>query len=74
MPRVVHFDINVSESEEAIEYYSKVFGWEIVKWSGPTDYWLVDDRAGGRAGDQWRSLQGQRGGVAYRSYRGGRVG
>lgn len=50
MPRIVHFDISVSEPERAIEYYSEVFGWEIVKWSGPMDYWLVttgpDDEPG----------------------------
>ena len=50
MPRIVHFDINVSEPEEAIEYYSKVFGWEIAKWSGPTDYWLVTTGPDGEPG------------------------
>ena len=34
MLRIVHFDISVSEPERAIEYYSKVFEWEIVKWGG----------------------------------------
>ena len=50
MPRVVHFDLSVSEPEEAIEYYSKVFGWEIVKWGGPMDYWLVTTGPEGEPG------------------------
>ena len=50
MPRIVHFDINVSEPEKAIEYYSEVFGWEIVKWGGPMDYWLVTTGPDGEPG------------------------
>lgn len=41
MPRVIHFDIAVDQPERAIKFYSEVFGWEIQKWEGPMDYWLV---------------------------------
>lgn len=41
MPRVVHFEINADQPERASKFYSTVFGWEIKKWEGPMDYWLV---------------------------------
>lgn len=41
MPRIVHFDIEVKNPEKAVEFYSKVFGWEFKKWNGPMEYWLV---------------------------------
>lgn len=41
MPRVVHFEINADEPERAVKFYQDVFGWQIHKWEGPEDYWLV---------------------------------
>jgi predicted enzyme related to lactoylglutathione lyase len=41
MPRVIHFEIHADDPERAVKFYSKVFGWEIKKWPGPTDYWLA---------------------------------
>jgi len=41
MPKVIHFEISVDDPERAIKFYSEVFGWEIKKWEGPIDYWLV---------------------------------
>jgi predicted enzyme related to lactoylglutathione lyase len=41
MPRVVHFELAVDDPERAVNFYRSVFGWQIDKWSGPTDYWLV---------------------------------
>ena len=41
MPRVVHFEIHAQEPERAARFYSQVFGWEISKWAGPVDYWLI---------------------------------
>jgi len=41
MSRVVHFEIPVSDPEAAREFYSNVFGWQITKWEGPSEYWLV---------------------------------
>jgi predicted enzyme related to lactoylglutathione lyase len=41
MPRVIHFEIAADEPERAIRFYESVFGWEIQKWDGPIDYWLI---------------------------------
>lgn len=41
MSRVIHFDITTKNPEKAIEFYTKVFGWEIKKWNGPMEYWLI---------------------------------
>jgi uncharacterized protein len=41
MPRVVHFEITADEPERATKFYRDVFGWEIQKWAGPEDYWLL---------------------------------
>ncbi len=41
MARVVHFEIHAENTERAIQFYQKSFGWEFQKWEGPIDYWLV---------------------------------
>lgn len=41
MSRVVHFEISIKDPAKAIDFYRNVFGWEINKWEGPTDYWLI---------------------------------
>ena len=41
MPRVIHFELPADEPERAARFYESVFGWEITKWQGPMDYWLV---------------------------------
>jgi predicted enzyme related to lactoylglutathione lyase len=41
MPRVIHFEIAADEPERATRFYESVFGWEIQKWDGPMDYWLI---------------------------------
>jgi predicted enzyme related to lactoylglutathione lyase len=41
MPRVCHFEIHAENPERAVAFYQKVFGWEISKWSGPVEYWLI---------------------------------
>jgi predicted enzyme related to lactoylglutathione lyase len=41
MARVVHFEINADDPERAVKFYQDVFGWEITKWEGPTEYWLI---------------------------------
>lgn len=41
MLRMVHFEINADDPERAVKFYQKTFGWEIKKWNGPVDYWLV---------------------------------
>jgi hypothetical protein len=41
MPRVIHFEISADDPDRAGRFYQTVFGWEIQKWNGPQDYWLV---------------------------------
>lgn len=41
MPRVIHFEISADDPQRAADFYSKIFGWEIKKWPGPQEYWLV---------------------------------
>jgi len=41
MLRVTHFEISVDDPERAIKFYTDAFGWEIKKWEGPMDYWLI---------------------------------
>jgi hypothetical protein len=41
MPRIVHFEIPVDDPDRAIQFYTNIFGWEIKKWDGPMDYWMV---------------------------------
>ncbi len=38
MPRVIHFEIPADNPSRAVEFYKKVFGWEINKWEGPMEY------------------------------------
>ena len=41
MLRVTHFEISVDDPERAIKFYTDAFGWEVKKWEGPMDYWLI---------------------------------
>lgn len=41
MSRVVHFEIPADNPERAIKFYEKVFDWQIEKWDGPIEYWLI---------------------------------
>ncbi len=41
MSRIMHFEIPADDPERAIEFYKKVFGWQIEKWDGPIEYWLI---------------------------------
>ena len=41
MPRVVHFEIHAADPDRAVKFYTTLFGWEISKWDGPADYWLI---------------------------------
>lgn len=58
MPRVVHFDLSADEPQRAADFYRRLFGWQVEKWGGPTDYWLL------RTGDAQQS--GITGGIAKR--------
>jgi len=41
MPRVIHFEIPADNPARAAKFYTEVFGWQINKWEGPIEYWLV---------------------------------
>ena len=41
MSRVIHFDLSADNPERAAEFYKSVFEWEVNKWEGPEDYWLI---------------------------------
>lgn len=41
MSRVVHFELAALQPERAVEFYKKVFGWEINQYGGPMEYWLI---------------------------------
>jgi predicted enzyme related to lactoylglutathione lyase len=41
MSRVIHFEIHADQPERAAKFYTGLFGWEITKWGGPVDYWLI---------------------------------
>lgn len=50
MGRVIHFEIHAEDPERASRFYSETFGWQVQKWAGPMEYWLVttgpDDQQG----------------------------
>jgi len=50
MGRVIHFEIHADDPERAAAFYRTVFGWEIAKWDGPADYWLVTTGEPGERG------------------------
>ncbi len=41
MTKPIHFEIMVEDPARAADFYRNVFGWQISKWDGPIDYWLV---------------------------------
>ena len=41
MNRFIHFELATDDLEKTAAFYRDVFGWQIQKWEGPVDYWLV---------------------------------
>ena len=41
MNRFTHFEFITTEPEKTAAFYRDVFGWDVQKWEGPVDYWLV---------------------------------
>jgi uncharacterized protein len=41
MNRFTHFELASDDLEKTAAFYREVFGWQIQKWDGPVDYWLV---------------------------------
>jgi uncharacterized protein len=50
MGRIVHFELPADNPERAVEFYQKIFGWNIKKWEGPQDYWLISTGPDGQPG------------------------
>ena len=40
MGRVVHFEIHADDTDRAVQFYSKTFGWTFNQWEG-NPYWLI---------------------------------
>jgi integrase len=36
MPRIIHFEIPADDTDRAVRFYQKVFGWKIEKWGFST--------------------------------------
>jgi predicted enzyme related to lactoylglutathione lyase len=41
MNRFTHFELATDDLEKTAAFYRDVFGWQVDKWEGPVDYWLV---------------------------------
>jgi len=41
MNRFTHFELVTNNFEKTADFYRSVFGWQVQKWEGPVDYWLV---------------------------------
>ena len=41
MPRPVHFELTAEDTERAARFYREAFGWNLQKWDGPVEYWLI---------------------------------
>ncbi|WP_047155142.1 VOC family protein [Aneurinibacillus tyrosinisolvens] len=41
MGKVLRFEFQVPDPEQAIEFYSNSFGWKFEKMHGPQDYWFI---------------------------------
>jgi len=50
MSRVVHFDLMSGQPDRLAEFCIKAFGWTVVKWDGPMEYWLAGTGDRSKAG------------------------
>ena len=41
MSRVVHYEVPADDPQRLVDFFEKAFGWQIEKWDGPMDYWLI---------------------------------
>jgi predicted enzyme related to lactoylglutathione lyase len=49
MNRPIHFEIHADNTERAIAFYTKLFGWQFTQWAGQP-YWLVKTGETGTTG------------------------
>jgi predicted enzyme related to lactoylglutathione lyase len=38
---VIHFEIPAADPEKLKQFYAGLFGWKIVKYPGPMEYWMI---------------------------------
>jgi predicted enzyme related to lactoylglutathione lyase len=38
---IVHFEIPAKDMEKIKAFYEQVFGWKILQYPGPEEYWLI---------------------------------
>ena len=50
MSRVIHFEVPTSDSAASVKFYENVLGWKIMRWEGPTEYYLVETGPDGDPG------------------------
>src|SRR5690242_2695936 len=50
MPTIIHFNIPADDTKRAVDFYNKLFGWNIQKFPGPLDYSVIEteDQDGNR--------------------------
>ena len=41
MARVVHFEIQASQPQALVDFYTELLGWQFTKWEAG-EYWLID--------------------------------
>jgi predicted enzyme related to lactoylglutathione lyase len=41
MARVTHFEVQSTNLETSWKFFEEVFGWQIQKWDGPGEYYLI---------------------------------
>ena len=42
MSKPIHFDLSADNPERVAEFYRNVFKWQVEKWKGPEDYWMIN--------------------------------
>ncbi len=50
MNRFTHFELVTTDLEKTAQFYREVFGWQVDKWEGPVEYWLVSSGDGDTPG------------------------
>jgi predicted enzyme related to lactoylglutathione lyase len=38
---IIHFEIPAQDVEKLKQFYEEVFGWKIIQYPGPIDYWVI---------------------------------
>ncbi|HEY3310951.1 MAG TPA: VOC family protein [Anaerolineales bacterium] len=41
MNRFTHFELATPDPEKTAAFYRDIFGWQVQKWEGPVDYYLI---------------------------------